>query len=96
MILSFLTGTIGRWLLMGGAVMAGLIWLRSEVVAPYKMAVQQEKAACEIRISNLRTDAERTISDIIRTVEDDQTPASESVSQYCEKYPTLCRSADEK
>lgn len=90
MILSLLTGTIGRYLFVAVAILGVLIWLRSGIVAPYKAQIVQEKAACNVKLANLRTDAERTISDILSTV-GDSGDTSENVAQYCKRNPGLCR-----
>lgn len=68
---------------------AGAVWLnmRGEV----KVAVAQCQSACSLRISRMETAAERTISDILSSV-DEATDASVNVAEYCAKHPTLCRS----
>ena len=49
-----------------------------------------EKAACSLKIANMQTATDRTISDILSSVADeDQT--SENVGQYCKRNPGLCR-----
>jgi hypothetical protein len=54
-------------------------------------AVEREKAQCEARIARMETAAERTIADILSSV-DEATDASVNVAEYCAKHPTLCRS----
>lgn len=54
-------------------------------------AVEREKAQCEVKIARMETAAERTISDILSSV-DEATDASIDVIEYCTKHPTLCRS----
>ncbi|HLU04704.1 MAG TPA: hypothetical protein VKZ94_18200 [Advenella sp.] len=54
-------------------------------------AVEREKAQCEVKIARMETAAERTIADILSSV-DGITDASKDVAQYCERHPTLCRS----
>ncbi|HEU4345787.1 MAG TPA: hypothetical protein VFU31_29915 [Candidatus Binatia bacterium] len=68
---------------------AGAVWLnmRGEV----KVAVAQCQSACTLKIANMETAAERTIADILSSV-NESGPASKDVAQYCERHPTLCRS----
>lgn len=54
-------------------------------------AVATEKAQCEIKLARIETAAERTISDILSSV-DGITDASVDVAEYCSKHPGLCRS----
>lgn len=54
-------------------------------------AVAAEKAQCEIKLARIETAAERTISDILSSV-DGVTDASVNVAEYCAKHPALCRS----
>jgi hypothetical protein len=56
-------------------------------------AVEREKAQCEVKIARMETAAERTISDILSSV-DESTDASVNVAEYCAKHPTLCRSGE--
>lgn len=53
-------------------------------------AVAAEKAACAVKLSRMETAAERTISDILSSVDEAGT-SSKDVAQYCERHPTLCR-----
>lgn len=53
-------------------------------------AVAAEKASCEVKIANMETSLERTIADILSSV-DESGPASKDVAQYCERHPALCR-----
>lgn len=57
-------------------------------------AVATEKAQCEIRLARMETAAERTIADILSSV-DEATDASVNVAEYCAKHPTLCRTEGE-
>lgn len=67
---------------------AGAVWLnmRGEV----KVAVAQCKSSCTLRLSRMETAAERTIADILSSV-DGITDGSKDVAQYCERHPGLCR-----
>lgn len=76
---------LGALVVVGGP--AGAVWLnmRGEV----KVAVSQCESSCTLRISRMETAAERTIADILSSVEPE---TSENVVEYCRRNPGLCRS----
>lgn len=53
-------------------------------------AVARCESACTVKIASIQTAAERTILDIVTSVDEAET-GSKDVQQYCQKHPTLCR-----
>lgn len=82
----FLAGLLGAVVLIGGP--AGYVWLnmRGEV----KAAVIACNSQCKLKLANMETAAERTISDILSSV-NEEGQSSESVAEYCKRNPGLCR-----
>jgi hypothetical protein len=66
-------------------------WAYSKGSEGKSAAVEREKAQCEVKIARMETAAERTIADILSSV-DGMTDGSKDVAQYCERHPGLCRS----
>ena len=68
---------------------AGYAWHKGNEGAA--AAVAQCKSACSLKIADMQTAAERTISDILSSV-NEQGQESENVADYCKSNPGLCRS----
>lgn len=66
-------------------------WAYYQGASGKAVAVAQCESSCTLRISRMETAAERTIADILSSV-DGITDASKDVTQYCERHPGLCRS----
>jgi hypothetical protein len=89
-----LPGFSAVWLYLIGAVIAiGLpaAWAYGQGTAGKAVAIAQCQSSCTLRLSRMETAAERTIADILSSV-DGITDASKDVAQYCERHPGLCRS----
>lgn len=87
-VLMFFAGCLTVLTVIGGP--AGAVWLhmRGEV----KTATATEKAACDVKIANMQTAAERTIADILAEAAEHQGPkTSAEVASLCKSQPTLCR-----
>ena len=65
-IISFLTGTIGRYLLMAVLGIGFLAWIRADAAAPYRHAVTELREASQRKDEIIQRDAERQLDDMQR------------------------------
>jgi hypothetical protein len=64
---------------------------RVDVKAIERNAISARDAYWQRQVDQIETKTEKAIADILSTV-DGMTDASKDVAQYCERYPTICRS----
>jgi hypothetical protein len=88
-----LPGLSAIWLYLAAGLLAVAvpsIWAYHVGSEGKAAALARCEAACTLTMSELKTDAERAISDILSTV-GESGDFSENVAQYCKRNPGLCR-----
>lgn len=65
-IISLLTGTIGRYLILAVVSVGFLAWIRADAASPYKTAIVELRKASERKDEIIRRDAERQLNDMQR------------------------------
>lgn len=65
-IFSFLTGTIGRWLMLAVVGLGLVAYIRHDAAAPYKNAIEKMREASQKKDEIIRRDAERQLDDMQR------------------------------
>jgi len=63
-IISLVTGTVGRYLLIGAIGFLVLAWFRHDAVAPYKSQITELRRAAAQRDAIIEADAERQLNDL--------------------------------
>lgn len=65
-IFSFLTGTIGRWLMLAVVGLGLVAYIRHDAAAPYKNAIEKMREASQKKDDIIRRDAARQLDDMQR------------------------------
>ena len=71
----------------------GALWFYNKGSEGRAAAVAQCQSACSLKIADMQIAAERTISDILSSVNEESRDFSD-VADYCKQNPGLCRSDD--